>query len=367
LNLTTESGQQQFQQALKEQVRLAPFTTFGVGGPARFFAEVSSPEAMASGIDWARTRNLPFFILGGGSNIIVADTGFPGLVLKNVIGAVETSVEGDQVTVAAGAGVDWDQLVAQCVDQGWAGIECLSGIPGSVGATPIQNVGAYGQEVAESLISVSAIDTQTLEPVLMAARECGFAYRTSRFKTHDSKRFAITGCTYRLAPNGRPKVRYMELQLRLTGAGIKEPTLADVREAVLSIRRAKAMVIDLADLDSRSVGSFFVNPVVALAEFERIKGHASRRGINPEEIPSFAAGAGRVKLPAAWLIEHSGFERGSSYGNVGISRKHALAIVNRGGGLAREVVELAGRIKIRVRDTFGVTLVPEPLFVGFDL
>ena len=361
-----QSAEDQFELSLKENVPLAPFTTFGVGGPARYFSEVSTSAVMATGLTWARTKGLPVFVLGGGSNVIIADQGFAGLVLRNAIDGVETSEEDGRVTVAAGAGEDWDGLVARCIEREWAGFECLSGIPGSVGATPIQNVGAYGQDVAETIVSVGAIDVQTGMRVEFTNAECGFEYRTSRFKTRDRNRFVITRVTYRLAKNAKPKVRYMELQLRLTGAGIKTPGLLDVREAVLAIRRSKAMVIDPADTDSRSVGSFFVNPVVTQEEFEKIQSHAARHGVNAENIPTFPAGGGRVKLAAAWLIEQSGFERGYRYGNVGISRKHSLAIVNRGGGLAREVLELAGRIKFRVRETFAVTLVPEPLFVGFD-
>jgi UDP-N-acetylmuramate dehydrogenase len=364
--LTDQSAEREFEELLSENVALAQFTTFGVGGPARFFAEVATSAAMAAGLSWARVKGLPVFVLGEGSNVIIADKGFPGLVLRNAIVGIETAEGNQDVTVAAGGGENWDSVVAQCVENKWAGVECLSGIPGSVGATPVQNVGAYGQDVAETIVSVGAIDAQTGMRVEFTNSECGFDYRTSRFKTRDRDRFIITRVTYRLSRNARPTVRYMELQLRLTSAGVKQPSLSDVREAVLAIRRSKAMVIDPADPDSRSVGSFFVNPVVSQEEFERIQAQAARHGVNIENIPSFPAGGGRVKLAAAWLIEHSGFERGYRYGNVGISRKHALAIVNRGGGLAREVLELAGRIKFRVRETFGVTLVPEPLFVGFD-
>ncbi|HEU4387372.1 MAG TPA: UDP-N-acetylmuramate dehydrogenase [Blastocatellia bacterium] len=364
--MTHQSDEGDFAQLLQENVPLAQFTTFGVGGPARFFADATTSAAMATGLSWAHAKGLPVFVLGGGSNVIIADRGFPGLVLRNAIAGLETSVENEHVIVAAGGGEDWDGVVARCVERRWAGFECLSGIPGSVGATPIQNVGAYGQEVAETIVAVSAIDTQSCMRVEFTNSECEFDYRTSRFKVRDRGRFVITRVTYRLSRNGKPKVRYMELQLRLTGAGIREPSLADVREAVLAIRRSKAMVIDPADPDSRSVGSFFINPVVTPGEFEKIQPHAARRGVNAENIPTFPAGGGKVKLAAAWLIEHSGFEKGYRYGNVGISKKHALAIVNRGGGTAREVLELAGRIKFRVRETFGVTLVPEPLFVGFD-
>lgn len=360
------TGHDNFEQLLSEKVPLAPFTTIGIGGPARFFAEVTTARTLLTGLSWAKAHKLPVFLLGGGSNVIIADNGFPGLVLKNVITGINSSPEADEVLINAGAGEDWDTLVSSCVAENWAGFECLSGIPGNVGATPIQNVGAYGQEVSETIVRLGAIDRQTVKTVTIPARDCEFGYRTSRFKARDRNRFIITDVTYRLLRGGRPAVRYLELQLRLASAGIQTPSPADVREAVLAIRRSKAMVIDPADPDSRSVGSFFLNPIVTQADLTRIKEHARRKGQNADGMPSFPAQAGKVKLSAAWLIEHSGFERGYSYGNIGISRKHSLAIVNRGRGTAREVLELAGRIKFRVRDYFGVTLVPEPVFIGFD-
>lgn len=360
------SSEQQFEQLLSENVPLAPFTTIGIGGPARFFAEGTTPKTLLTGLSWAKAHKVPVFLLGGGSNIIIADAGFPGLVLKNAIKRIETSFTGNYVLLTAGAGEDWDELVSKCVEERWAGFECLSGIPGNVGATPMQNVGAYGQEVSDTIVSVGAIDLKELKEVRIPARECEFGYRTSRFKERDKNRFVITDVTYRLMNGGSPAVRYLELQLRLSGAGIDAPGLADVREAVLAIRRSKGMVLDLADPDSKSVGSFFLNPIVGQSELDRIRQHARSKGQNPDGIPTFPAQAGRVKLSAAWLIEHSGFERGYTYGRIGISKKHTLAIVNRGGGAAREVLELAGRIKFRVREHFGVTLVPEPVFIGFD-
>jgi UDP-N-acetylmuramate dehydrogenase len=355
----------EFEESLRENVPLAPMTTLGIGGRARYFAEVTTTEALLAGVEWARAESLPMFVLGGGSNILVADSGFPGLVLRVSIREVETQIDGDDAVVRAGAGEDWDPLVARCVRSNWTGFECLSGIPGRVGATPIQNVGAYGQETSETLTSVQAFDLSTATLVELSGGECEFGYRTSRFKTRDRDRFIITRVTYRLGVNVKPAVRYAELQGYLAERGLNDPALADVREAVLAIRRRKAMVIDPNDSDSRSAGSFFVNPTVTTDECERIKQLARRFTGGADTMPTFPAAEGKVKLSAAWLIEQAGFKRGYVHGEVGTSTKHALAIINRGGGTAREVVELKEMIQGRVLDQFGVALTPEPVFVGF--
>lgn len=354
---------QQFEETVSENVLLAPMTTLGIGGPARYFAEVTTTDTLSAGVEWARSRGLPLFVLGGGSNIVVADRGFPGLALRVSILGVETHVDSSDVAITAGAGEEWDALVGRCVSQNWAGFECLSGIPGRVGATPIQNVGAYGQETSETLTSVEAFDQATQTIVNLTAAECDFGYRTSRFKTRDRGRFIITRVTYRLAVNGTPVVRYPELERHLADLGNTSPALGDVRDAVLSVRRRKAMVIDPLDADTRSVGSFFVNPTVTRHELERIK---QVLGSDGEHLPRFPVSDDRVKLSAAWLIERAGIKRGHTHGNVGTSTKHALAIVNRGGGTASEVVELKELIQKRVLDECGVELTPEPVFVGSD-
>lgn len=352
---------------MRENVSLAPLTTLRIGGSARYFAEVQSSEQMLSGIQWAAARRIPLFVLGGGSNIVVSDQGFPGLVLHNVISGIEMQPGiGDSTLVTAGSGEPWDDLVKLAVANNLAGVECLSGIPGSVGATPIQNVGAYGQEVSETMVRLTALDTVAGSTVVIDSTECGFGYRTSRFKTADNGRFVITSVTYRLHSNGEPGIRYAELKRYLEERGHEAASLGEVRDAVLAIRRAKAMVIDPADPDSRSVGSFFVNPVVpldALAEIERKMGGDS---LSRAGMPSFRAPGGMVKLSAAWLIEHSGFARGYEHGGVGLSSKHALAIVAGEGGTAREVMELAGQIEDKVWAQFGVRLVREPSFVGLE-
>jgi UDP-N-acetylmuramate dehydrogenase len=357
-------AQQEFEELLRKNVPLAPMTTLGMGGPARYFAEVTTTDLLISGVNWANSRSVSFLVFGGGSNIVVADSGFPGLALRLSIRGIETRFDDEGVLVVAGAGEDWDSLVAQCVANNWSGFECLSGIPGRVGATPIQNVGAYGQETSETLTSVEALDLTSGSLVRLSASDCEFGYRTSRFKTRDRDRFVITRVTYRLSADGKPAVRYPELQRYLADRGLETPALADVREAVQAIRRRKAMVIDPSDVDSRSVGSFFVNPTITIDEFERLKRHIQEKTEDDAEIVAFPLSDGRVKLSAAWLIERAGIKRGYSHGNVGTSTKHALAIVNRGGGSAREVVELKELIEAHVLDRFGISLTPEPVFIG---
>ena len=361
-----QKSEETFIDSLIENAKLAPLTTLGIGGRARYFAESASADTLVAGVKWARERGLPLFVMGGGSNVVISDEGFPGLVLRVSIRGIETAGQGDQVILKAGAGEEWDALVEFAVTNNWAGFECLSGIPGRVGATPIQNVGAYGQETSETLRSVEALDLRTLELVEIPADECRFGYRMSRFKSDDRDQFVVTRVTYRLTVGGAPRIRYAELERYLSEQGATNASLSDVRRAVLAIRSRKAMVIDARDPDSRSVGSFFVNPVVTRDEFEEFKKRAAPYTAAGEQVPSFAAADGYMKLSAAWLIERAGINRGYVRGNVGTSTKHALAIINRGGGTAREVVELAEEIKSRVIDRFGVALAPEPIFVGIE-
>ena len=350
-----------------ENISLSRFTTLGIGGPAAHFAEVTSVASLLAGVSWAASHGVPLFVLAGGSNIVVSDAGFRGLILRLSIRGIETRFDGDNVIVTAGAGEEWDALVEMCVDNKWAGIECLSGIPGRVGATPIQNVGAYGQETSERVVSLDALDTRTGQSVRMSGEDCEFGYRASRFRRRDSGRFIITSVTYRLTLNGKPSVRYAELARYLDEQGVREPALTDVRQAVLAIRRRKAMVIDPNEPDSRSVGSFFMNPVVSPKEFEQINQRALKVARGNSQMPRYPMPDGEVKLSAAWLIENAGFKRGYVHGNVGTSSKHSLAIINRGDGTARELLELAEEIRSRVAEVFGVNLRPEPIFVGFDM
>lgn len=347
---------------LQENVPLAPLTTIGIGGPARFFFRARSVDGLREALAWADSRRQPVFVLGGGSNLLIADRGFEGLVIHADLrgvsvenGAVESDGAFVQVNVAAGE--PWDAFVAMAVTNGWAGIECLSGIPGSTGATPIQNVGAYGQDVGETIVGVEVLDRATHRVEWFTREQCRFEYRQSVFKSAQRDRFVVLSVTFRLRQNGCATIRYPELQKFVEERGITTANLQGVRDAVLAIRKRKGMVLDPADPDTRSDGSFFMNPVLSAEQYEAFARKAP-------EAPHYPAG-GQVKLSAAWLIEHAGFQKGFIHGNVGLSSKHTLAVINRGGGTAAEVVELVTMIQDRVRDAFGVEILPEPNFIGF--
>jgi UDP-N-acetylmuramate dehydrogenase len=339
-------------------VPLAPLSTLGVGGEAKWYVRADTIEDVAAAHRWSAERNLPLFVLGGGSNLVIADEGIDGLVLHVALRGVSFTQRGEETVVRVGAGEPWDDIVGATVARGLAGFECLSGIPGSAGGTPIQNVGAYGQEVAGALQDVTAFDRQAGQVVMLSAGDCRFGYRTSRFKHDEPGRFMVCEVTFRLR-QGPPTVTYPDVVAYLERSAITAPSVADVRHAVLAIRRQKAMVIDPADPDTRSVGSFFMNPVVARAAYERIA------SVTSGPVPRFAMPDGDVKIPAAWLIEQAGFSRGHGSGPAGISSKHPLAIVNRGGATARNVLELAAQIKRQVGERFGIWLRPEPVFMGF--
>jgi UDP-N-acetylmuramate dehydrogenase len=379
---------------LQEHIPLAPFTTLKIGGPARYFVRAESEEQVVRGFEYARENALEVFVLGGGSNVLISDEGFQGLVLQIALRGVSRAVQNDGVLVTAPAGEDWDAFVASCVADGLAGIECLSGIPGFVGGTPVQNVGAYGQEVSETIVSVRCYDRESGEIVELTNAECGFSYRTSAFNSTERERYIVLAVTYCLGSGCEPKIVYKDLkeyfgeigrekktrrrreieQEELTteqhGKDQQEknrenqhseahnPTLQETRDAVLNIRRAKSMVIDPGDPNSRSAGSFFKNPVVTTEKYSEI---VSSIGI---EVPKFAVDESRVKIPAAWLIENAGFYKGYSLGNAGISTKHTLALINLGGATAMEIIELKDRIQAAVAEKFSISLIPEPVFVG---
>lgn len=350
----------------REQVPLAPYTTLGLGGPARYFIEVRSVEELAQALDRARSAGYRVWILGGGSNLIVPDEGLDGVVIHIAIGGAVFEPENGGTVVRAGAGVNWDDLVRQTVGRGLAGVECLSGIPGSAGATPIQNVGAYGQEVADTLLWVECLDRDTLDPVQFGAAECGFGYRQSRFKGEDRDRYVVTRVVFRLAP-GRPQPRYPELRRAVEEspgyeALSDQDAVAAVRETVLALRRRKSMVLDPGDPNTRSVGSFFTNPVLSGGELEALL-ERCRRMDGGMKVPTFATTDGMVKVPAGWLVEHAGFSRGYRRGGAGISTRHALALVNLGGSTA-ELLALAQEIQDGVAERFGVRLEREPVVVG---
>jgi UDP-N-acetylmuramate dehydrogenase len=354
---------------LDERVPLSGLSTLGVGGPARYYVRADSAETVARAAAWASEQELPLLILGGGSNLVVADEGFPGLVLHLLVRGVDAVETDGAVELTAGAGEPWDPLVERAVSAGWAGLECLSGIPGFVGATPMQNVGAYGQDVSETIVRVRVLELRTAALQEIGREECGFGYRDSRFKREDRGRYVILGVTYRLRPGGAPSIKYADLERHLSAQGVRAPTLADSRRAVIEVRRRKSMVIDPDDPNRRSVGSFFMNPVVPAEQAQRIDADLRAKGAlgANEKMPAFPAADGRTKLSAAWLIERAGLRRGHRRGRAGISTNHTLAIVNCGGATAQEVVALAREIRDRVRDRFGITLAPEPVFVGLDL
>ena len=344
---------------IQENVLLAPLTTLQVGGPARYFVDATCERDVYEAVEFAKTKALPLFVLGGGSNLVVADSGWPGVVLKISICGMGTGALAGKFH--AGAGVSWDQLVAEAVANDCAGIECLSGIPGTVGGTPVQNVGAYGQEVSDTIESVSAFDTRKNHAVDLPKQACGFRYRSSIFITTERGRYVILSVTYRLSRGGAPSLKYADLQKHFAGSS-SSPTLMQVRDAVLQIRRSKGMLIVPGDTDSRSAGSFFKNPMLSQEQFVELTARAQSQGLT---IPSYPALDAQHKISAAWLVEHSSFTRGFTLGAAGISRKHALALINNGNARAADILQLKEAIQDGVRKAWGILLEPEPVFLGF--
>ncbi len=353
--------------AIRDGVPLAPFTTLELGGPARHFAEAGDDATLVEALRWAEARQLPVLVLGGGSNLVIADGGFPGLAVRVGARGLAFAEGSGEVRVTAAAGEPWDDLVAATVARGLAGVECLSGIPGLAGATPIQNVGAYGQEVAETIRAVRVVERGTWQVRELAPDACGFAYRDSAFK-RDPDRFVVLGVTFGLRRDGAPTLRYGELAGAIAdlGGGDGSPTLADTRRAVLSLRRRKSMLITGGDPNRRSVGSFFTNPMVSAGEADAVAARAVALGVvgAPHEMPRWPAPDGRVKLAAGWLIERAGVVKGLRRGAVGVSSAHALALVHHGGGTTDGLLALAREVRNAVRDRLGVTLTPEPTLIG---
>ena len=350
---------------MDEQVPLAPLTTLELGGPARYLARVESTVELVEALRWAREERIAVAVLGGGSNLVVADAGFDGLVVQPALRGVELDRGADRVRVTVAAGEPWDEVVALAVGEGLAGLECLSGIPGTAGAAPIQNIGAYGQELSGVMESVQVLDCESLRERTLCGAECGFGYRSSRFRAEPG-RSVVLAVTLALGAGARPALRYPELAEALA-VRAAEPSLSDVRAAVLELRRGKSMVLDPDDPNRRSAGSFFSNPVLDPAAAEAVVARALASGavVRAEEVPRFPAAGGAVKIPAAWLIERAGFEKGLRRGPVGISTRHALALVHHGGGTTRELLTLAAEIRTAVRDRFDVILQPEPVLLGF--
>ena len=387
----------------REPVRLSRFTTLGLGGPARHFVVAGTDEEIIAAVRAADRRDEPLLVLGGGSNLVISDDGFPGTVIQVATKGIHRTTDpgagpdaagpgqaepGAPVTLTVAAGEDWDTVVASCVAADLAGLECLSGIPGLAGATPIQNVGAYGQEVADTITRVRAYDRATAEVVDLAAADCGFGYRTSAFKRSITPpavtgRFVVLGVTFQLTSDRLSQpLRYAELAGALgldaarQGEGARAP-LGDVRSAVLRLRRGKGMVLDPGDPDSRSAGSFFTNPVLDAGQFAALRQVVDQRCGPGVPIPQFPAEPGQVKVPAAWLIGQAGFHKGyqgarrADDGRPGpaahISTKHTLALVNPGDARTADVIGLAREIRDQVRDLFGIELASEPVLVGVSL
>jgi UDP-N-acetylmuramate dehydrogenase len=343
-----------------EQVPLAPYTTFQIGGPARWFAEAASEDDIVAGIAFAGEHRLSLFILGGGSNLLVSDAGFPGLVLRIALKGMTPIYKNDRFIVSAAAGEDWDGLVAYAVAANAAGVECLSGIPGTVGGTPVQNVGAYGQEVSQTIVTVRAFDRKTLQFIDLPASDCGFSYRRSIFNSTERERYVVARVDYALHKDGPASIIYADLARYFAARGAP-PTLAEVREAVRSIRAQKGMLLVNGDADCRSAGSFFKNPVVPVTVLDSL---AKELGIEKRSIPAYPAQDGEVKLSAAWLIERAGYQRGFVLGNAGISSRHTLALINRGGASAAEIVTLRDKVKDTIQSRFGIRLEPEPVWLA---
>jgi UDP-N-acetylmuramate dehydrogenase len=346
---------------VRENVELAPLTTFRIGGQARFFVEAKSAREVQDAVAYADAHRLPLFVLGGGSNVLVSDAGWPGLVLKISIPGIDRQADSDgKALFDVGAGESWDRFVSHAVVTQCAGVECLSGIPGSVGGTPVQNVGAYGQEVSETIESVQVFDLKDGQVRELCNEACGFSYRSSIFNTSERGRFIILQVTFALRPGGEPHIEYGDLKRHFAGRE-SPPNLAETREAVRHIRAVKGMLIVPGDPDCQSAGSFFKNPVLTEEQHLDLSKRAEARRM---VLPSYPALEKNRKVSAAWLVEKSGFARGYGFGHVGISTKHALAIVNRGGATAAEVLALKEQIQQRVEEIWGVRLRPEPVFVG---
>lgn len=350
---------------IQTQVSLSHHTTLAVGGPAARFVRVSDEGSLRQALAISRHHGWRTFILGGGSNLLVSDAGFDGLVIQLFGGHIHVDDSDTECAfVRADAGVVWDDLVAFAVSRGLAGVTCLSGIPGSVGAAPIQNIGAYGQEISQTLVALRAVERATGRVHRFTAQDCGFSYRWSRFKGPWRDRFAITEVTFALRKEDRAALNYRDLKRRFPDQS--HAPLREARDAVLAIRRDKSMVYDPEDPNHRSAGSFFVNPVVTPAQADAAERAAQQRHGPDTALPRYPAPGGMVKLPAAWLIERAGFTRGHIHGHAGLSSRHCLALINRGHAQTSDLLALAQHIQRRVHDIFGVRLTQEPVTLGFN-
>ncbi len=351
---------------LEKNVLLSNHTNIGLGGKANYFLKCATTEDIYYGLNFAKGNALNIQVIAGGSNIIFPDEGFNGVILLISLKGVEFSEKDESVYAKVSAGESWDEFVASIIERGLTGVECLSGIPGSVGATPIQNVGAYGQEVKETISEVKAIDKVTLEIVSFNNLKCNFSYRNSRFKSADKDRYIITEITFRFNKNKAPEIKYEELKkhIELNSHLEKQPDLKNkliqIRSAVLELRKKKAMVIDKNDPDSRSCGSFFLNPVLNETDYKKFIVNINE---NSDSIPVFKYG-NDYKISAAWLVEKSGFHKGYEKNGAGISNKHSLALVNIN-GTTKSLLVLAEEIEKKVFEKFGIQLKKEPVIIGY--
>lgn len=344
---------------IQQNISLAPYTTLRIGGPARFFAEVRTEEELLDAIAFARKEMLPIFVLGGGSNLLISDSGFDGIVVRMALnGPIASVLASNSIDYTVSAGTDWNSFVLKVCQQGISGIECLAGIPGTVGGTPVQNVGAYGQEVAETIASVRALDLATTTFVTLDKEACGFAYRRSIFNSEQRGRYIVTAVTFRFDPERKPRLTYADLTRHF---GQNAPTPIEIYDAVRKIRHRKGMLIVEGEQDSRSAGSFFKNPIVTSEIFDYV---ASAVELSPDQIPHWPVEGGRIKLAAAWLLERAGFGKGFAMGNAGISSRHTLALINRGGATADDIFTLRNAIQNKVKTFFSIDLEQEPVQLG---
>lgn len=341
---------------IEQSVPLAPLTTLRVGGPARYLAKIESEADLVAAVEFARTHSLPVFVLGGGSNLVVSDAGFDGLVLQmDLSGPSRIEDDNVSVTYTVPAGTDWNAFVFEVCTRGLSGVECLAGIPGLVGGTPVQNVGAYGQEVAETILSVRALDLTSMHFVSLPAAECCFAYRRSIFNSTEQGRYIVTQVSFRFDPARPVQLTYADLKSHFAG---KSPTPLEVYDAVREIRHAKGMLLVEGEPDCRSAGSFFKNPVVSESQFLALAQSLQKP---PDLIPHWPAGDGKVKLAAAWLLDQAGFHKGFSLGQAGISSRHTLALINRGNATAADILALRDEIQHQVLRRFAISLEQEPV------
>jgi UDP-N-acetylmuramate dehydrogenase len=343
---------------IQKNISLSDFTTIKLGGIASEFISCESDQDIISALEYANQKNIPVHVLGGGSNTIFQDAGFAGLVIYiKTSGITHKDLQDNTVILTAQAGENWDDVVQYAIERNLTGLECLSGIPGSVSGTPFQNVGAYGQDVSQTIESVSCIERATGKQIVFSNQECSFGYRTSKFKTTDRDKYIITQVVFKLEKNKTPEIKYPELQNEV-GEELKSGTegLQQVRDAVLALRQKKSMLIDSNDSNSISCGSFFTNSIISTTDFE------NNEALQNSDIPNFPEKDNHVKLSAGWLIEHAGFQKGMKKGNVGISDNHALALVNRG-GTTQELLDFAHHIQETVHQKFNINLELEPIVV----